>query len=98
MVGSWHFNEVFTGPALLAGDLLALATRTKLAEVFEAVDPGPMSVTPFKLKRVLADQFDLAKFQIVRNMNGKDDAHSGHLILAGSAWTHATKHGSEMMG
>src|SRR5437868_12238837 len=50
-----------------------------------------MSVAPFELKCILTDKFDLSKFQIVRNMDWKNDAHTGHLVFAGRAGTHAAK-------
>src|SRR5262245_56457033 len=56
-----------------------------------------MAVAPLKLKRVLPDDFDFPTFQIVWNVNGKNDADTCHLILTGSARTHTAKPRGEIM-
>src|SRR5437016_6506685 len=66
-------------------------------QIVEAVDAGVMPVAPFELKRVLPDELDLSEFQIVRNVDRKDDSHAGHLIFAGCAGTHPAKSGRGVM-
>ena len=59
--------------------------RTRLVEfakVIERVDSGVVSVAPLELQRILADDLNLLNFQIVRDMDRKNDADAGHLILA----------------
>ena len=58
---------------------------TQLPEIFKSIDAGVMAVAPFELKSVLADEFDLAKFQIVGNVDRQHDADARQFILARSA-------------
>ena len=41
-----------------------------------------MAVAPFELERVLADELDLSKLQIVGNVDRQDNANPRHLVLA----------------
>src|SRR6516162_6893615 len=56
-----------------------------------------MSVAPLELQGVLPNQLDFAKFQIIRNVYRKDDAHARHFVLTGRARAHSTQHRSEIM-
>src|SRR5207247_99090 len=66
-------------------------------QIVEAVNAGVMPVAPFELKSVLPDELDLSEFQIVRNVNRKNDAYAGHLVLARGAGTHPSKSGCGVM-
>src|SRR2546430_11172108 len=56
-----------------------------------------MPVAPLELQRVLADQFDPPEFEVVRDVDGKNNSNSGHLVFTGGAGTHSAKHWSQMM-
>lgn len=65
------------------GSLEILGTLVvQFPEVIERVDSGVVSVAPLELQRILADDLNLLNFQIVRDMDRKNDADAGHLILA----------------
>ena len=65
------------------GSLEILGTLVvQFPEVIERVDSGVVSVAPLELQRILADDLNLLNLQIVRDMDRKNDADAGHLILA----------------
>src|SRR5262249_22897411 len=46
-----------------------------------------MSVCPLELQRVLSDEFNASKLEIIRNMNGKQNTRAGDFVSARSTRT-----------
>jgi hypothetical protein len=56
-----------------------------------------MAVAPFELKRILADEFDLPKFQRVGNMYRQDNADSRHFVFTRRTRAHSPEQRREVV-
>jgi hypothetical protein len=74
----------------------ALWTPAKFAEVFEAVDSCTVVVAELKMQGVLSDELNLSKLETIGDVNRKDHALPGHLVLTRGARTKPAKKRSQM--